>query len=447
MNKVVIVGKSNVGKSTLFNRLIRQKKAITNNEPGVTRDRIYGNVNWLTKEFSLIDTGGLTIQNQPFQKNIQTQVNYAIEEADVILFMVSNKESINQDDYFVAKLLKKYAKTKKVLLVVNKIDVNNDFANEKLYYSLGFGKPLNISSEHSVGVGDLLDKIVSLLDNSKLKKETQGISFCIIGKPNAGKSTLVNTILNTERVIVSPTANTTRDSINCEFKYKNKAYTIIDTAGIRRKGKIVDEIEKYALIRTQEAIEQSQLILLMIDGSVEISEQDEIIGGIAFKANIPTIIVVNKWDLVKKDEKTMNQFIKNIRSRFKYLSWAPIVFISAKDKKRVHTIFETIDLVLEQMKIKVNTSILNEVVLKTATHNPPALFKGGRINISYATQVPGQVPTFVIFTNNPKYLHFSYARFMENVIREAFGINLVPITIYYKDKNSRIRGIKNENNE
>ncbi len=442
MSKVVIVGKPNVGKSTLFNRLIRQKKSIVENQPGVTRDRIYGNVDWLGKKFSLIDTGGLTIKHSPFQKNIEIQVGYAIDEADLILFMVSNKERINADDYFISKLLKKQ-KNKKVLLVVNKSE-NNDKTNEKSYYSFGYGKPFYISAEHSIGVGDLLDEIIKIIKLVKQKNQNNNLTFCIIGKPNVGKSTLTNSILNEDRVLVSPIPNTTRDSINIDFKYNNKLYTIIDTAGIRRKGKIIEKVEKYAVLRTQTAVAESKIILLMLDGSQEFSEQDEIIGGIAFKANIPTIIVVNKWDLVKKDQHTQIEFIKKIHSKFKFLSWAPIVFISAKKNKKIQNIFKLINDIQKQLDIKVNTSMLNEVVLKAASHNPPSLFKGGRLTIHYATQVKGQIPTFVIFTNDPKYLHFSYARFIENLIRESFEINLVPITIYYKDKNSRIRGIKDE---
>lgn len=449
MNKVAIVGKPNVGKSTLFNRLIRNRKAIVADLPGVTRDRLYGSVEWLNKKFNLIDTGGLTVKDEPFQKNINQQVNYAIEESQLILFVVSNKEGINSDDYYIAKLLKKN-KNKKVLLVVNKVDSQEQTIeqNERQYYSLGFGKPLYISSEHSIGIGDLLDQIIKLINvGEDDKKPTDRLCFCIIGKPNAGKSTLVNSITNSDRVLVSPIPNTTRDSVDCDFSYNGKKYTIIDTAGIRRSGKIDELVEKFAVIRAKDAISRSNIILLMIDGSVEITEQDEVIGGLCYEANIPTIIVVNKWDLVKKDSTTINKMEKLIRQRFKYLSWAPIIFISAKNKARLDTIFKTIDRIENQLKTKVNTSLLNDVVLKAASHNPASLFKGGRLNISYATQVEGQNPTFVIFTNNPKYLHFSYARFMENTIREAFGITEVPITVYYKDKNSRIRGIKENKDE
>lgn len=449
MNKVAIVGKPNVGKSTLFNRLIRTRKAIVADLPGVTRDRLYGTVEWLNKKFNVIDTGGLTIKNEPFQKNINQQVTYAIDEAKLILFMVSNKEGINADDYYIAKLLKKN-KNKKILLLVNKVDSSQQTIeqNERQYYALGFGKPIYISAEHSIGIGDLLDEIIKSISSiEKSKKTSDYLSFCIIGKPNVGKSTLVNSITNSNRVLVSNIPNATRDSVDVDFSYNNKKYTIIDTAGIRRSGKINELVEKFAVIRAKDVIEKSNIILLMLDASADITEQDEIIGGLCYDANIPTIIVVNKWDLVQKDSNTINKFEKLIRQRFKYLSWAPIIFISAKNKKRLDTIFKTIDKMQNQLHIKINTSLLNDVILKAASHNPPSLFKGGRLNISYATQVEGQNPTFVIFTNNPKYLHFSYARFIENIIRDSFEITNVPITVYYKDKNSRIRGIKESINE
>ncbi len=442
LSKVAIIGKPNVGKSTLFNRLIHKKKSIIFDTPGVTRDRIYGTVNWLNKEFTLIDTGGLTNKNLPFQKSIQSQAEYAISEADIILFIVSNKEMLDNDDYLIAKLLKKSNK-KKIFLVLNKIDINSINTNNDIFYSLGFGKPLSISAEHSIGIGDLLDKIIENLAVSKASNVDSSTRFCVIGRVNVGKSTFVNSILNSDRVLSSPIPNTTRDSVDCQFKYNGKQYVIIDTAGVRKKSTL-DNLDKFILLRTQDAILQSQLIVLMLDGSEEITNQDEIIGGMAFKANIPTIIAVNKWDLVKKNEKTMNEFIKKIKFKFHYIPWAPIIFISAKKKSRINKIFEKIDLINEQLKIKVNNSLLNEIILKSVAHNPPPLFKGHRLNISYATQIKAQIPSFVIFTNNPKYLHFSYARFIENIIRKSFGLDAVPITVYYKDKNSRIRGIKQE---
>ena len=443
MFKVAIVGKPNVGKSTLFNRAILKKKSIVSDTPGVTRDRIYGQATWLGKEFTIIDTGGLTNDKMIFQQNIENQVLFAIKEASIIIFLVSEKDGINKDDFYVAKLLKKN-KAKNVILAVNKSE-NKQGAYEKLYYSLGFGTPNYISAEHSIGIGDLLDIIVKNFNPSKNKIEIKKTAFCVIGRPNVGKSTLVNSLLHEERVIVSNIAGTTRDSVDCDFKYNGKDYTIIDTAGIKRKSKITDHIEKFALSRTQNAISRSNLILLVLDGSEDLNEQDEIIGGLAFNANIPTIIVVNKWDKIKnKTSKTVDEFTKLIRNKFHYITWAPIIFISAKDNLKVNGIFKTIEKIKQQLKISVSTSLLNDVLARAEILNPPPKFKGNRFNISYVTQVNSQIPTFVIFGNDPKYVHFSYARYLENQIRNSFGFTDVPITIYFKDKNSRIRGIKKD---
>lgn len=444
MYKIAIVGKPNVGKSTLFNRIILKKKSIVNDTPGVTRDRIYAEAVWINKKFTVIDTGGLTNDKMAFQANIEKQVLLAINEANSIIFLVSEKDGINKDDYYVAKLLKKF-KAKNVILAVNKAE-NKQGEYERIYYSLGFGKPNYISAEHSIGVGDLLDlAIKNVSKTEQSNKSAQNTNFCVIGRPNVGKSTLVNAILNQDRVIVSEIAGTTRDSVDCAFKYNNKQYTIIDTAGIRRKSKISDQIEKFALSRTNEAISRSNVILLVLDAYEDFNEQDEVIGGLAFDANIPTIIVVNKWDKVSnKKNNTMDNIKKIIRTKFQYLSWAPIIFVSAANKQRINKIFETIDEINVELNKSISTSILNDVLSKAEILNPPPKFKGNRFNISYATQVQSQIPTFVIFGNDPKYVHFSYARYLENQIRESFGFNNVPITIYFKDKNSRIRGVRKE---
>ena len=439
MLTVAIVGKPNVGKSTLFNRIIGKKKSIIDDQPGVTRDRIYDTAEWLTRKFELIDTGGLENSKKDFQTNINDQVNFAIDEAKVILFVVSYKNGIDENDYFVAKTLKRKSKGKNVILVVNKAEQETARDNVNQYYSLGFGKPIFISSAHGIGVGDLLDEIIKHSDNSD-ESVNDTYKFCIIGRPNVGKSSLVNAILNEDRVIVSDIAGSTRDSIDTEVKYNGEYFTITDTAGIRRKGKIQDNVEKYSVLRAERAIEKSNCILFMIDGSEEFKEQDEVIGGLAYKANIPTIIVVNKWDKVNKDSSTMSQMTKKIRAQFKYLSWAPIVFVSALDKKRIHTLFETIYMIRSEVQRKISTSLLNEVILKAQMMQEAPLFKGSRIKISYATQVQSQIPTFVIFCNNPKFLHFSYARYIENKIREAFDLTNVPITLYWKSKDAQTRG-------
>ncbi len=441
MKKVALIGKPNVGKSSLFNCLINKDKAIVDDLPGITRDRNYAFCEWVGRNFQIIDTGGiLNNLDLPFQEVINAQVNLAINEADVILFLVSYKDGLTNDDYYVAKLLKKVATKKQIILVVNKAENYHDYEINK-FYNLKFGNFFLISSAHRIGIGDLLDEIVkkmSLLPNSHNQKE-ENYKFCIIGKTNVGKSSLVNAILNNNRVIVSSQANTTRDSIDCEFKYHQKHFTIIDTAGIRRKGKMSTSIDKNCYLRTKQAISRSELIIIMFDGSEELSEQDKTISGLIYGANIPAIIVVNKWDKVKKNTNTMNDFIRKIRSNFAHLTWAPIIFISALKKQRIETIFQTIDQINQQLRLQVKSKLLNDVLKKIQVLNPPPKFKGGRINIYYATQVKSKIPTFVLFTNNPKYLHFSYSRYLENQIRQAFGLNIVPICLYFKDKNSRVR--------
>jgi GTP-binding protein len=317
MLKVALVGKPNVGKSTLFNRLTASRKSIVTDIAGTTRDRINGKVLWLNKEFTLIDTGGLTTEELPFKQAIERQVKYAIDESDIILFVVSNKEGVEANDIYISKLLKKY-KSKKVLLVANKSE-NIRHENEKALYSLGFGKPKYIAAEHGVGIGDLLDEVISV-NPKQFDQEEKHTSFCIIGRTNVGKSTLMNSILGQERVVTSAIEHTTRDAIDDDFYYNKELFTIIDTAGIRRKGHIKDQVEKYAVKRTEAAISRSDMILLVLDGSQPFNEQDEVIGGLAFKANIPTIIVINKWDQVEKESLTMPHMEKVIRQKFAYLS-------------------------------------------------------------------------------------------------------------------------------
>lgn len=442
MNKIAIVGKPNVGKSTLFNRIIKKNKSIIDDSPGVTRDRIYHKAEWLNREFILIDTGGLTVDEFDFKSNIEHQVNLAIKESDFIIFLVSKKDGIDKDDYYVSKLLKK-SKCKNVLLAVNKSDSKSNVDNSD-YYKFGFGKPYFVSASHGIGVGDLLDKIISIEKDDNITQE-ESFPFCIIGKPNVGKSSLVNSILNEERMIVSNISGTTRDAIDSTFTRNKIKYTIIDTAGIRRKGKIKENVEKYSILRVEQSISRSKLIVLVIDGSNGITEQDEVIGGLIHEANIPSIIVVNKWDAVEKDSYTMNKLEDEIKKRFKYISWSPVVFLSAKESKRIDKLFEEIENIRKTLEKRISSSTLTNELKKCQLLNNPPFCNGGRLKISYATQVDSQIPTFVVFCNNPNYLHFSYARFLENNIREAFGYNNVPICLYFKSKDSRIR--KGENNE
>lgn len=439
MLTVAIVGKPNVGKSTLFNRIIKKNKSIVDDIPGVTRDRVYGQAEWLTKNFFLIDTGGLTVENVDFQKQIKMQVDFAIDESQVIIFLVSSKDKIDNDDLFVAKLLKKN-KNKKIIFVANK---SESYLNQEVdYYKLGFGKPIMVSSAHGIGVGDLLDKIVSY-DIGEIKVN-DSYKFCIIGRPNVGKSSLVNAILNKERVIVSNIPGTTRDAIDSDFSRDGKKYTIIDTAGIRKKSKMGIGIDKYAFIRVEQSIARSDLIVVVLDGSQEFNEQDEVIAGLAYKANIPSIIVVNKWDIVTKNEHTMKLMEKKIKEKFQFLNWSPIVFLSAKDNKRIFTLFNEMDKIQTNLTKKISSNALTEVVLRAQMLNNSPNFNMGRIKINYVVQVEGQVPTFVLFCNNPNFLHFSYSRYLENEIRESFGFDNVPITLYFKSKNSELRRKKDE---
>ncbi|MGL4950226.1 MAG: ribosome biogenesis GTPase Der [Mycoplasma sp.] len=441
MNTIAIVGKPNVGKSTLFNRIIGFRKSIVDDEPGVTRDRIYAVGEWLTRKFEIIDTGGISIKDSTFQENINTQVEFAIEEAQTIIFLTSFKNGVNQDDLYIAKLLKKKAKNKQIILVSNMAERYQHGDDINQFFNLGFGKPIMLSAEHGINTGDLLDEIVKTLPQDS-RVISDSLTFCIIGRPNVGKSSLTNALLHKERVIVSDVPGTTRDSIDVDFKYNSEQYTLIDTAGIRRKGKVQDAVEKFAVIRAERAISRSKVVLLVLDGSEPFKEQDEVIGGLASNANIPTIIVVNKIDLISRTDEELNHLSKVIRAEFKHLSWAPIIFTSAINGKKIHNIFSTIKEISEQAKKEVPTSVLNEVILQAQMIQQAPLFKGSRINISYATQVKSQIPTFVIFCSNVNSLHFTYARYIENRVRKSFGFDKVPITLYWKDKNSRKRGVK-----
>lgn len=431
---VAIVGRPNVGKSTLFNRIIKNRLAIVEDTPGVTRDRIYAFSEWLTREFLMIDTGGITLDNEAmFAQEIKMQAEIAIAEADVIIFVLSYKEGIAPDDEMIAKIL--YRAKKPVLLVINKYDKQEKESELYEYMTLGFGEPIAVSATHGIGIGDLLDKVISYLDQIPIQPKTEGIHFSLIGKPNVGKSSLTNAILGEERVIVSPIAGTTTDSIDTTFKRNDHLYTVIDTAGIRRKGKVYEKLEKYSVLRAVSAIERSDLVLLIIDGTVPITDQDTNIAGIAFEQNKPIILAVNKWDaVVEKNDRSMQTIESQIRGYFKYLSYAKMVFVSALEKKRLHILFQTIDEVYTGLTQRIKTSVLNEILVKAQLLNSPPDFNGGRIKIYYATQPESMIPTFIMFCNNHKYIHFSYKRFLENQIREHFGFDGVPIKILFRER-------------
>ncbi len=430
---VAIVGSPNVGKSTLFNRIVGERQAIVHDEAGVTRDRLYAKAEWLTREFQIIDTGGIEVAFAPFQVQIRAQVEIAIEEADLIVFVTDGKVGVTNDDRLVTKML--YKSNKPVILAVNKIDDDSklDIIND--FYSLGIGDPIPISTAHGIGIGDLLDRIVQLLPEKKVKTYDDAIRFSIIGRPNVGKSSLTNAILNQDRVIVSNIEGTTRDSIDTPFKRDDKEYVVIDTAGLKKRGKIYESVDKYAAIRALAAIDRSDVVLLVIDADEGINQQDKHVVGYAFEASKAVIIVVNKWDLIEKDEKTMAEFTKQVRREFKFLDYAPIVFVSAKNKSRINNIFPEIDVAYNSYNSRVSTSILNEIIQDAQIINPTPDFNGGRLKIYYARQAGIKPPTFILSVNNPNYLHFSYLRYLENRLRESFELIGSPIKIILRERN------------
>lgn len=429
---LAIVGRPNVGKSTIFNRIIGERKSIVEDTPGVTRDRIYGKAEWLTKDFRIIDTGGIQLADQPFREEINMQVEIAIEEADSILFVVSGKDGVTLDDEYIARLLQKSGKP--VILVVNKIDDISQSDAIYEFYSLGLGDPIAISGVHGIGTGDMLDAIVSSFPK-KDRKEYDGMTrFCLIGRPNVGKSSLVNAILNQDRVIVSNIEGTTRDAIDTPFKREGKEYVVVDTAGIRKRGKVYENIEKYSVLRAMSAIERSDVVLVVIDGESGIREQDKHVAGYAHEAGKGVIIVYNKWDTVEKDEQTMQKIEKEIRSHFLYLSYAPIVFVSALTKQRIQTLLPMIDAVHDASTLRIQTNVLNEVIMDAQLMTPPPTHKGRRLKIYYASQVAVAPPTIVLFVNDPELLHFSYKRFLENSLREAFGFEGTTLRILARER-------------
>ena len=424
---VAIVGRANVGKSTIFNRMVGERISIVEDVAGVTRDRIYAKASWLTKEFSVIDTGGIELENASFTTQIKMQAEIAIEEADVIVFVVNGREGITKEDEYVARLLQKSRKP--IILVFNKIDDNQfrDYIYE--FYALGVGDPIPVSGSHGIGIGDLLDQIINQLDLQDEETNEDEISFSIIGRPNVGKSSLTNAILGEERVIVSNIEGTTRDAIDTPFVKDGQKYRVVDTAGMRKKGKVYENIEKYSILRALTSIEKSDVILVVIDGETGIREQDKHVAGYAHEAGKGVVIVYNKWDLVDKDEKTMQKKQKEIYEQFKYLDYARIVFTSAKTGQRVDQIFPLIQESYENSRKRVQTSVLNDVLVDAQLMNPTTTFNGGRLKIFYANQVAVCPPTFVLFSNDPQYLHFSYKRYLENRLREAFGFEGTPIHI------------------
>ena len=430
---VAIVGRPNVGKSTVFNRMIGERVSIVDDTAGVTRDRIYGKCEWLTKHFNVIDTGGLQIADQPFQIEIKAQVDIAIDEADTIIMLTDVKQGVTSDDIYIARMLQK--SNKKIILAVNKVD---DVAlRDGIYefYALGLGDPIPISGVHGIGIGDLMDAVVDSFDGNESREYPGMITFAVIGRPNVGKSSLVNALLNQQRVIVSDVEGTTRDAIDTPFERDGKHYVAIDTAGIRKRGRVYENIEKYSVMRAMKAIDEADVVLFVLDGSTGINEQDKHVAGYAHEAGKGIIIVYNKWDIVEKDQNTMDEITKKIRNEFQYLDYAPVTFVSALTKAKVHNIFPLIDEVYDYSQQRIPTALLNEVISDAQITTPPPAHNGRKLKINYASQVAIAPPTFVLFVNDDKLLHFSYKRYLENKLRDAFEFTGNPIRIIARKKN------------
>lgn len=428
---VALVGRPNVGKSTIFNRLVGKKIAIIEDTPGVTRDRIYGNVKYNNYNFHLIDTGGIDISEEKFNDSIKIQAELAIDEADLVLFVVDGKEGLTANDSVIRDILRK--SNKEIILVINKIDSKLYKEHEYDFYELGFDKIIEVSGEQNIGFSNLFNEITNNLKEVP-EEEDSTIKFSVIGRPNVGKSSLVNAILNEERVIVSNEAGTTRDAIDTVFNYHDEKFTVIDTAGMRKKGKVYEAVEKYSLLRSLKAIDRSDVCLVVIDASEGIIEHDKHIAGYAKEAGKATIIVVNKWDLIENKDEEMKKFIKDIRNNFQFMPYAPIVFLSSLTKKRIHTLMPEVIKVYENSHREVGTSLINDVLKDAYELNLPPTYKGKRLKIYFAHQSNIAPPTFEIKVNNKGLIHFSYERYLENKIREAFDFEGTPIVLSFKNK-------------
>lgn len=428
---VAIVGAPNVGKSTLFNRMIGERFSIVEDTPGVTRDRLYGTGEWLTRKFRIVDTGGIEIKNAPFQEEIRAQAQIAIEEADVIVFVGDAKIGVTPDDREVAKIL--YRSGKPIVLAVNKVDNQDKLADIYEFYSLGLGDPFPVSGAHGIGVGDLLDKIISLLPEAEEEKYEDAIPFCFIGRPNVGKSSLTNAILGESRTIVKDIAGTTRDSIDTPFEQDGQCYVAIDTAGLVKRGRIYEAIDKYAALRALRAIDRSEVAILVIDAETGILDQDRHVVGYALDANKGIVVVVNKWDVAGKGVQQQD-FEADFRRRFKFLDFAKVVFVSALTGRGLKGILPAVKQAHESAARRVSTSILNQIILDAQNMNPTPEFNHGRLKINYASQVSVNPPTFVMFCNEPEYAHFSYTRYLENRLRDSFDFVGTPLKIIYRRK-------------
>ena len=429
---VALLGRPNVGKSTIFNRLVGKKISIIEDTPGITRDRIYGNVQYKGYNFHLIDTGGIDIADDLFNEEIKVQASLAIDEADLVLFIVDGKEGLTANDLVVREMLMKAHKD--VIVVINKTD--SKLSNDHIYdfYELGFDTYIPVSGEQNIGTDDLMDEIIKRIPEVTREEDDNLIKFSVIGRPNVGKSSLVNALLNEERVIVSDEAGTTRDAIDTHFTYHGEEYVVIDTAGMRKKGRIYESVEKYSLLRSLKAIDRSDVCLLVINAEEGIIEHDKHIAGYALEAGKPVVIVVNKWDTIEEKDSAIREFTTKIRNEFQFMPYAPIVFLSALTKKRIHTLMPQILKCYENSHKEIKTNLLNDVITDAYSLNLPPSYKGKRLKIYFSKQVSTCPPTFDIQVNSKGLIHFSYERYLENKIRESFDFEGTPIVLQFKNK-------------
>lgn len=431
---VAIVGRPNVGKSTLFNKLAGRRIAIVEDQPGVTRDRIYAKSEWVGKEFTIIDTGGIEPESEDIiLAQMRRQALIAIETADVIMFIVDGKSGLTDTDREVAQMLRKSKKP--IVLVVNKIDRVIQEDNKFEFYNLGIGEPIAISASQALGLGDMLDEVVALFPSTEgSEEEEEYIKIAMVGKPNVGKSSLINKLLGEERNIVSDIPGTTRDAIDSQLETEHGKFTLIDTAGLRRKSRIKEEIERYSAVRTLAAIERSDVCILVLDATEELSEQDEKIIGFAHEQNKAIMIIVNKWDLIEKDDKTMNAFMKNIRMKISFVDYASYLFISAKTGQRVNKVLEMAKECFESYSRRISTGILNDVISNAVLKQEPPVTHGRRMKIFYTTQVDTKPPTFIFFVNDAEALHYSYERYLANQLRENFNFKGTGIKLIFRER-------------
>ena len=431
---VALVGRPNVGKSTIFNRLVGKKKAIIEDTPGVTRDRIYAVANYNDYRFNVIDTGGIDIGEDKFNKEIKMQAEIAIDEADVVVFIVDGKEGITLNDLVVRDILRR--SNKKIIVAINKVDNKKTLENVYDFYELGFEHYIQVSGEHNIGIDSLLDEVTRDFEkNIQDEYSSDVLKFCLIGRPNVGKSSLVNAILNEERTIVSDVAGTTRDTVDTEFNYEKRPFVVIDTAGMRKKGKVYETVEKYSLFRSLKAIDRSDVCLIVINAEEGIIEHDKHIASYALEAGKALVLVVNKCDIVSNKDNFIREFTKKIRAEFQFLSYVPIVFLSAKTKKRIHTLMPEVIKVFENSHRLVKTSILSDVITDAVALNAPPSYKGKRLKIYFTSQTGVTPPKFTFHVNNKGLVHFSYERYLENKIRESFDFEGTPIIFQYKNRN------------